>query len=126
MLSTIRTFLILTLAASASAWAQHGEPQPGDYGYRHMEYHRNGIIDELRRKTGRSCCDNIGECRATYVDMEKRTVFLDGKWCPISRSAVIRHDIALPDHFALVCAGRSAGPQMPCPFVYCVAVALGT
>ena len=126
MLWKIWTFLILASAAVGAARAQETGPKPGDYGYRHLEYHHKGVINELRRKTGRSCCDNIGECRATYVDLEKKMVFLDGKWCPISRSAAVRHDIALPDHFALVCAGRSAGPLMPCPFVYCVAVALGT
>jgi hypothetical protein len=125
MLHSIFVVLIIAIAASITSLAQKYEGRPGDYGYRHLEYHHNGIIDELRRKTGRSCCDGIGECRATYVNIPERKAFLDGNWCPIG-AAPIRRDIVLPDQFALVCADRSAGPVYPCPAVYCVAVGPGT
>ena len=125
MLVRISHFLILALIALTAARAQDNPGRPGDFGYRHWEYHYNGLIDELRRKTGRSCCDGAGECRATFANMPERKVFLDGHWCPIG-GAVVRYDLALPDDFALVCAGRSAGPTFPCPVVYCVAVATGS
>ncbi len=100
--------------------------EPGDYGYRHDEYHRRGLIDELERKTERSCCDAVGECRAAYVRLREGEVYLEGQWCVIGRDVPVRTDIALPDEFALVCAGRSAGPNLPCPMVYCIAVAPGS
>jgi hypothetical protein len=99
--------------------------EPGDYGYHHEYYHRRGLIDELARRTGRSCCDEIGECRATYVRLREREVYLEGRWCEIGHDVPVRTDIPLPDEFALVCAGRSAWPHLPCPFVYCIAVAPG-
>jgi hypothetical protein len=116
--------LMLVMAASAEPIAQENAARPGDYGYRHQEYHHKGIIEELRRKTGQLCCDGMGECRATYANMQEHTVLLDGNWCPIGYAS-IRRDIALPDQFALVCAGRS--PRLfACPNVYCVAVPPGT
>lgn len=99
---------------------------PGDYGYRHHEYHQNGVVDELERKVGHSCCDRTGECRATYVDLAHKKVFLDGRWCPLGHHTAIRKDIVLPDSFALVCAGKSrTGPGNPCPSVYCIAISAG-
>jgi hypothetical protein len=117
---------VLIIAAGAGvALAQEERGRPGDYGYRHQQYHHNGVIDELRRKTGRSCCDGVGECRATYVDLRQKQALIDGKWCPLGDAAV-RQDITLPDQFALVCAGTAAWPLHPCPIVYCVAVAPGS
>jgi hypothetical protein len=115
---------LLLILAGGTAHAQRYKSEPGEYGFRHQQYHHNGIIDELRRKTGRSCCDGLGECRATYVNLQKRTAFVDGKWCPLGDAAV-RQDIPLPDEYALVCAGTSAWPLTQCPIVYCVAVAPG-
>lgn len=117
--------LIVGLAAASFGAAAQNEGRPGDYGYRHQDYHRRGLIDELRRKTGMSCCDRVGECRATYVDMARAMAYIDGNWCPLG-SARVRRDIELPDQFSLVCAGSSAPPFFPCPIVYCVALAPGT
>src|SRR5262249_32285935 len=62
--------LMLVVAAPVKPIAQEDWGRPGDYGYRHQEYHHRGIIEELRRKTGQLCCDGIGECRATYANMQ--------------------------------------------------------
>lgn len=103
-----------------------GEGQPGDYGYRHRDYHDRGLVEELERKVGHSCCDKVGECRATYVDLTNKTVLVDGRWCPLGYRTAIRKDIMLPDSFALVCAGKSrSGGGNPCPPVYCVAISPG-
>jgi hypothetical protein len=117
--------VLLVVAAASGASAQDHDGKPGDYGFRHHQYHRNGIINELRRKTGRSCCDGYGECRATLVNLRLKLAFVDGQWCPLGDAAV-RQDIPLPDEYALVCAGTSALPMHPCPIVYCVAVAPGS
>ncbi len=103
-----------------------GHGQPGDYGYRHRDYHDRGLVEELERKVGHSCCDKVGECRATYVDLANRKVLVDGRWCPLGHRTAVRKDIMLPDSFALVCAGKSiSGLGNPCPPVYCVAVSPG-
>jgi len=99
---------------------------PGDYGYRHMEYHLRGTVEDVEAKSGKSCCDNMGECRATYVNLGDETVYLNGKWCPITRHAAIRFDVSLPDEMAMVCAGRLLDPLNNCPIVYCGAVPPGT
>lgn len=125
MLCRASLVLFATLVLSGTAKAQEHHAQPGDYGYRHHEYHHNGVIDELRRKTGRTCCDGLGECRATYVNLPQGQAFVDGKWCPLGNAAV-RQDITLPDQFALVCAGTTPWPLKPCPIIYCVAVAPGS
>lgn len=121
----ICTLILFLLAEASCVVAEDYQSRPGDYGYRHHQYHHNGIIDELRRKTGRSCCDGLGECRATYINLQQKQAFVDGKWCPLGDAAV-RQDIDLPDQFALVCAGTAAWPLYPCPVVYCVAVAPGS
>jgi hypothetical protein len=123
-MSRILGLLMALIAAMPVGAAAQEHGGPGDYGYRHEEYHRRGIIDELRRKTGATCCDGMGECRATYVNVKQETALLDGRWCPLN-AAPIRRDIQLPDHFSLVCAGPSAPPFFPCPIVYCVAVGPG-
>lgn len=99
---------------------------PGDYGYRHMEYHMRGTVDEVEEKSGKTCCDNVGECRATYVNLLNRTAYLNGKWCPIKADAAIRYDVSLPDEMAMVCAGAYISPKTGCPTVYCGAVPSGT
>jgi hypothetical protein len=121
----IGRLVFLALSGACGAVAEEYQSQPGDYGYRHHQYHHNGIIEELRRKTGRSCCDGLGECRATYVNLQQKQVFVDGKWCPLGDAAV-RQDIDLPDQFALVCAGTSSWSLQACPRVYCVAIAPGS
>jgi hypothetical protein len=68
----------------------------------------------------------MGECRATYVNVLERTAFLNGKWCPITADAPIRHDVSLPDETAMICAGRFLDPVTKCPVVYCGAVPAGT
>lgn len=116
--------LLLTLAGQVG----RAEPAtgPGDYGYRHEEYHHKGLVDELEKKVGHSCCDRMGECRATYVDLAQKKVFLDGRWCALGHHTAIRKDVILPDSFALVCAGKSlSGPGNPCPAVYCIAISPG-
>jgi hypothetical protein len=111
---------------AASAGAQDLPPGPGDYGFRHDEYHARGIIDELQRKTGSFCCHG-GECRASYVKLAERKVLVDGRWCPIGHRTHMRSDIVLPDHFALVCAGKSEpGPLNQCPPVFCIVLAPGS
>lgn len=103
-----------------------GQEKPGDYGYRHRDYHDRGLVEELERKVGHSCCDKVGECRATYVDLANNTALVDGRWCPLGHRTAIRKDITLPDSFALVCAGKSrSGGGNPCPPVYCVAISPG-
>lgn len=120
MIALLTALIALTPVVAAA----QDEGRPGDYGYRHEEYHRRGIIDELRRKTGASCCDGMGECRATYVNVPRELALIDGRWCPLN-AAPVRRDIQLPDHFSLVCAGPSVPPFFACPIVYCVAVAPG-
>jgi hypothetical protein len=115
---------VLLLSGAAAAVADPGG-RPGDYGYRHEDYHQRGLIEELERKAGQSCCDGHGECRATYIDLRERKVYLDGRWCPIGFRTALRFDLELPDQFALVCAGRPRSEGNPCPVVYCVAAALG-
>ena len=119
-------FCFVLAAVSPPVVAQENSKGPGDYGYRHEEYHHRGIVDELERKAGQSCCDKKGECRATYVDMAQRRAFVEGRWCPMEQQTSIHTDIALPDRFALVCAGRPASPYNPCPTIYCVALAPGS
>ncbi|NBV77359.1 hypothetical protein EBR66_04310 [bacterium] len=113
---------VLVLSSTTTASAENGSI--GDYGYRHMEYHKYGSIDALRRqKDGsmRSCCDNMGECRATNVNVKERKVFIDGQWCPIPPLVELREDVPLPDvDHDLVCAGKTYGRT--CPTVYCVAL----
>ena len=99
--------------------------EPGDYGYHHEEYHRRGLVEELQRKTGWLCCDEVGECRATYVRLPERKVYLEGRWCTIDPQVPVRTDLPLPDEFALVCAGR-ARTDLHCPNIYCIAVPPGT
>ena len=106
--------------------AQADELGPGDYGYRHMEYHARGTVEDVESKSGRSCCDSMGECRATYVNLINKTAYLNGKWCPIKTDAAIRYDVSLPDEMAMVCAGRFLDPVTRCPVVYCGAVPSGT
>ena len=125
MWSTLVVFIAMSQMIAPRALAEDHDPQPGDYGYRHEDYHQRGLINELERKAGQSCCDGHGECRATYVKLAERKVFVDGRWCPIGHRTAIRFDLELPDHFALVCAGLSARIGNPCPVVYCVATAPG-
>ena len=101
---------------------QADELGPGDYGYRHMEYHSQ----EVEEKSGYTCCDKMGECRVTYVNLKDGTAYLDGRWCPIKRDAAIRYDVSLPDEMAMVCAGSFLDPITRCPIVYCGAVPPGT
>ena len=105
---------------------QADELGPGDYGYRHMEYHTRGTVRDVEEKSGHTCCDKMGECRATYVNLKERTAYLDGKWCPIKRDAAIRYDVSLPDEMAMVCAGSFLDPITRCPIVYCGAIPPGT
>ena len=115
---TALALLLLTSVAPLAA-------EPGDYGYHHEEYHRRGLVEELQRKTGWLCCDEVGECRATYVRLPERKVYLEGRWCTIDPQVPVRTDIPLPDEFALVCAGR-ARTDLHCPNIYCIAVPPGT
>lgn len=119
------TFVALAASALAVVRAQGTDGQPGDYGFRHERYHEQGIVEELERKVGHSCCDHMGECRASYVDIKARKAFVDGRWCPIGHRTSIRTDIMLPDRFALVCAGKSASSGNPCPPIFCLAISPG-
>lgn len=113
---------MLSLCFAGAVYAQ--ELGPGDYSYLHEEYHKWGSIDELRAKTNSQCCDGMGECRATYVDMRTKKAYVDGRWCPLpENSNLIRADVSLPPNgYALVCAGQSMDLYPACPKVYCVAL----
>lgn len=105
--------LLLTLNAASPASQEQGRScQPGDFGCGHGEYHRNGAIDELRKKAESDCCGGLGECRVGYVDLTRKEVYLDGQWCPISEGTKIRLDVKLPkedtdEGLSLICAGKS-------------------
>lgn len=124
-LQTLVTFAALAVPVLDVAFAQGSGGEPGDYGFRHERYHDEGLVAELERKVGHSCCDDIGECRASYVDLKARKAFVDGRWCPIGHRTSIRTDIVLPDRFALVCAGKSQSRGNPCPPIFCLAIAPG-
>lgn len=101
--------------------------QPGDYGYLHHDYHNSGSVKDLQEKTGSTCCDGAGECRATYVDMIKGKTYIDGKWCDLPENKkLIRFDVILPATgltvgLAMVCAGKT-WIATSCPIVYCAAL----
>ena len=118
--------VLLSAMCMMAVPAKAAELGPGDYGYRHMEYHIRGTVDDVEAKSGKSCCDSTGECRATYVNLSNRTAYLNGKWCPIKVDAPIRYDVSLPDEMAMICAGKLLDPMTKCPVVYCGAVPSGT
>lgn len=104
------------------------ETRFGWYGYRHQELHDDGVIKKLMLKTRSSCCDGGkgGECRVTAFRFynSQRQVFLDGVWCPVSRSVTVHTDIDLPQGaFGVACASKSYRGQ--CPAVYCAAKSPG-
>lgn len=119
----LRTSAVLLAMAMVSAGAEEKKALGlGDYGYRHHDFHTGpdgGVVGALRRKTGRSCCDQMGECRATRINIQKRTALLDGKECPLG-NVEIRTDIDLPGGDDVVCASKTSGTS--CPKVYCAAV----
>ena len=118
--------ILLSATSIMTLPAQSDELGPGDYGFRHMEYHMRGTVRDVEAKSGTDCCDKMGECRATYVNAANRTAYLNGKWCPIKTDAAIRYDVSLPDEMAMVCAGKFLDPVTRCPVVYCGAVPSGT
>ena len=97
------------------------------YAYRHGEAHARGLVSRLIRRTGQNCCDDGkgGECRIATVDMVKKRAFVNGMWCPLSKTTSV---VVLPDlqamqkgethDIALVCANRAKGPD--CYAIYCV------
>ena len=97
------------------------ENRLGYYGFKHPWLHSNGVIEELRSKTGSSCCDNPfgGECRIAVVDMVSRRVQIDGMNCPITEGIKFAGLSNVPQGFGVVCASKIAG-QGYCPAIYCL------
>lgn len=129
VLAALGVLLLLTLNAASPASQEQGQNcRPGDFGCGHGEYHRNGAIDELRKKAESDCCGGSGECRVGYVDLTRKEAYLDGQWCPISLNTKIRLDVKLPKEdtdkgLSLICAGKSEvkGGKKICPPTWCIA-----
>ncbi len=108
--------------------------KPSEWGYRHRNciddkgnlqigLHESGAIDEMREKSGQSCCSHEyqGECRGTEVKMREREVLIDGYWRPIGPYTKIVKDMEkLPDGVQAVVCARNA---MEGPF--CVGLTSG-
>lgn len=136
-----RTFVLLLLAVGAMQPVAADEPgkQPafGTYGYLHGLLHHHGVIAELLRRTGLTCCDGGmgGECRGTLIRRAAATSqagqsvqyeFLHGQtWCPVTSQ--VWFDIHFPDAVlqadinAVVCARRTA-PHVCPTTTFCSAV----
>lgn len=100
------------------------ETRLGYYGYRHMWLHSNGVIKELRVKTGSSCCHSAfdGECRIAVVNMRSGYVEIDGMRCPFTEGIKIAAVSDVPTGLGVVCADRVDTSNDPalCPPIHCV------
>ncbi len=119
-------FSALLFWASALHVCAADEIPFGTYGYRHHEMHALGVIDDLLKKSKKSCCDSGlgGECRVTELSLDGKFYKYGNLWCPISSTTDIRLDVSLPlDVQAIVCA--RASNLNTCPSVtYCAAARL--
>ena len=124
------------LFAMTSAAPQEQEKRFGYWGYRHMELHMLGVIEELQKRTNSKCCNGLmsGECRVTTVDLPRKTAYIDGlENCPLDSNTRITaleslSKIKEPGKaVAVVCAGRSFSDHgvRHCPVAYCVGVQSG-
>lgn len=136
--------LVVNLATSATGRAQHihhslipassnqpTEPNLGDYGYRHKEIHKRGIVSEILSILDSQCCDGGegGECRVTKIrpnGHDKLEALLDGEWCPLG-NALTTTDVNLGEDIeAVVCASKvrlfnQRTGRRDCPAAYCAA-----
>jgi len=98
LLAVIAALLLISLftllqgpAKSQEVHTHAGGSKPGDYGFRHDEFH--SIYKALRKADGSDCC-NGSECRVTEEPREASaeekkqgydySVLVDGVWCPVS------------------------------------------
>jgi hypothetical protein len=123
--------LLLGITITQLAAEEKGKPQPqlGDYGYNHHLYHNHngtGVIDELNKQSqivrGHKCCDSIGECRETQVNLAETQVLLDGRWCDIPATAFKSWTTPLPDSHSKIVACAGKGSPQICPTIWCIAL----
>lgn len=122
-------FIIALLWTGTAIPTEDGVKSLGDYGFQHDKLHKQGVIQNLIKRSGENCCDggDGGECRVTRIHLTGvgAKAILNGKWCPVT--VRIRTDIGLPmDVFAVVCASKEDDPNTGCPTTYCAAMTPGT
>lgn len=119
-------FFILALVLASGNSIAGEELQPGDKGYRHGEFHESyqKFFDQGR------CNCSTGECRATEFRPNDESltgiqVKVEGKWCDVSKKALIQPKDGIPPQLwgaqAHVCAYDSIVSDK-CPYIECAVI----